>query len=83
MTKQKSDEARGQNTNPAPNRVVINDEGQYSIWPCSGKPPLGWYETGFQGSSGECSAHIDTVWTDMRPKSLRARDGAAMAPTQH
>jgi MbtH protein len=60
--------------------VVLNDEEQYSIWPM-GKPlPAGWRAEGMSGTEEECSAHIDTVWTDMRPLSLRqAMDGTCGA----
>lgn len=51
--------------------VVANEEMQYSIWPADREPPLGWLRVGMQGSKAECLAHIDTVWTDMRPLSLR------------
>ncbi len=57
--------------------VVRNEEGQYSIWPDYKTVPAGWESTGFQGSRDACLAHIDTVWTDMRPLSLqRALAGA-------
>jgi MbtH protein len=53
--------------------VVVNDEEQYSIWR-DGKPlPDGWREVGKKGSKSECLSHIDSVWTDMRPLSLRKR----------
>jgi MbtH protein len=51
--------------------VVINDEDQYSIWPDDRQPPAGWRRVGVTGSKDACLAHIETVWTDMRPKSLR------------
>ncbi|MGC5033768.1 MbtH family protein [Micromonospora sp. DT229] len=51
--------------------VVRNDEEQYSIWTADDDPPPGWYRTGFRGPKAECLAHIDEVWTDMRPLSLR------------
>lgn len=58
--------------------VVVNDEEQYSIWP-DGKPiPPGWRSVGVPGSKEECLAHIEQVWTDMRPLSLRrAMDASA------
>ncbi|AGW94296.1 MULTISPECIES: MbtH family protein [Cupriavidus] len=57
--------------------VVRNDEGQYSIWPDYKPVPAGWASAGFQGSRDACLAHIETVWTDMRPLSLqRALAGA-------
>lgn len=51
--------------------VVINDEEQYSIWPSFRDVPAGWREVGVRGPKAECLAHIETVWTDMRPASLR------------
>lgn len=53
--------------------TVINLEGQYSIWPEHRQIPDGWTPTGFSGPKDECLAHIDQVWTDMRPLSLRKR----------
>ncbi|EED99633.1 MbtH-like protein [Burkholderia multivorans CF2] len=56
--------------------VVINDEEQYSIWPTFRPVPAGWREVGVRGAKADCLAHIETVWTDMRPASLRrAMDG--------
>ncbi|MEV5989610.1 MbtH family NRPS accessory protein [Streptomyces sp. NPDC052051] len=55
--------------------VVHNDEEQYSLW-AEGRPlPAGWHRTDFSGGREECLAHIDEVWTDMRPKSLRTAMG--------
>lgn len=51
--------------------VVVNHEEQYSIWPADREIPLGWRGTGKTGTKEECLAHIDEVWTDMRPLSLR------------
>ncbi len=52
-------------------RVVKNHEDQYSIWLAESPIPEGWSEVGTQGTKAECLAHIGTVWTDMRPLSLR------------
>jgi MbtH protein len=51
--------------------VVINEEEQYSIWPDHKLLPAGWQAVGVSGTRDECLAHIETVWTDMRPLSLR------------
>lgn len=51
--------------------VVINDELQYSIWRSDLELPAGWRPDGTTGTREQCLAHIDTVWTDMRPLSLR------------
>jgi MbtH protein len=52
--------------------VVINDEEQYSIWPAGREHAPGWRAAGFAGSRQECLDHIERVWTDMRPRSVRA-----------
>ena len=53
--------------------VVINEEEQYSIWAAHREIPPGWRAVGVTGSKQECLSHIDEVWTDMRPRSLRER----------
>jgi len=52
-------------------KVVMNDEEQYSIWPAKRANPLGWSDVGVSGTKETCLAHIESVWTDMRPLSLR------------
>ncbi len=54
-------------------RVVMNHEEQYSIWPEYRELPLGWRDAGKTGSKEECLDHINEVWTDMRPLSLRKK----------
>jgi uncharacterized protein YbdZ (MbtH family) len=51
--------------------VVVNDEEQYSIWLADTELPDGWRQAGFTGPKPDCLSHIDEVWTDMRPLSLR------------
>ncbi|MCO4856478.1 MbtH family NRPS accessory protein [Herbaspirillum sp. WGmk3] len=52
-------------------RVLVNEEEQYSLWPDYKSTPGGWRDTGVSGSKQTCLQHIETVWTDMRPRSLR------------
>ncbi|HEY0637720.1 MAG TPA: MbtH family NRPS accessory protein [Pseudonocardiaceae bacterium] len=52
-------------------QVLINDEEQYSLWPAHNEVPAGWRPVGREGTRDECSAYVDQVWTDMRPRSLR------------
>lgn len=52
-------------------KVVVNHEEQYSIWPAERENALGWRDEGTQGFKAECLAHINEIWTDMRPLSLR------------
>ncbi|MBB4906179.1 MbtH family protein [Actinophytocola algeriensis] len=51
--------------------VVVNAEEQYSIWPDGRDMPNGWSPVGAPRSRAECLDHIERVWTDMRPKSVR------------
>lgn len=51
--------------------VVINHEEQYSIWPADRAVPLGWTSVKYEGSKEQCLSHIEQVWTDMRPRSVR------------
>lgn len=55
--------------------VVIDGEGRHSLWPLERSVPAGWSPTGFRGARQACLDHVDVVWRDQRPLSLReARD---------
>jgi MbtH protein len=54
-------------------KVVVNHEEQYSIWPADRENAPGWKDAGKTGTKEECLSHIKTVWTDMRPLSLRKK----------
>lgn len=69
----------GDATNDLTYLVVLNDEEQYSIWREDRQLPAGWRAEGKRGTKDECLAHIDGVWTDMRPLSVRR----AMASDAH
>jgi MbtH protein len=71
------DEASGSHTGTQDYVVVINDELQYSIWRSDADLPDGWSAEGTSGTREECLQHIDAVWTDMRPLSLRRQMDAA------
>jgi MbtH protein len=60
-------------------KVVVNDEEQYSIWLDYKEIPKGWRAVGKAGLKAECLAYIKTVWTDMRPLSLRKQMAEAEA----
>ena len=63
-------------------KVVINDEEQYSIWPAERANPAGWHDIGFEGLKQACLDHIENVWTDMRPRSVRLQmDRLSDAPS--
>ncbi|HQS13158.1 MAG: MbtH family protein [Sphingomonadales bacterium 35-56-22] len=51
--------------------VLVNDEGQHSLWPSAIAIPQGWDQIGPIGSKAECLFFIEEHWTDMRPVSLQ------------
>ena len=53
--------------------VLINVEGQYSLWPEYVDVPSGWSLVGPRGRRSECLEWIERTWTDMRPNSLIAQ----------
>lgn len=50
--------------------ALVNDEGQYSLWPTFVPVPAGWTVTHGPAGRQECLDHIEAAWTDMRPRSL-------------
>jgi MbtH protein len=50
--------------------VLINDEGQYSLWPSFIDVPDGWTIVRKSDSRAACLEFINRNWTDMRPNSL-------------
>ena len=50
--------------------VLINEEGQYSLWPAYIDVPLGWTVTHQADTRQRCLDFINENWTDMRPRSL-------------
>lgn len=53
-------------------RVLINHEGQHSLWPSFAEVPPGWWVVFDTQSRDSCLEYIETHWTDMRPASLIA-----------
>jgi len=53
--------------------VLVNDEGQHSLWPSFKEVPQGWTVVHRSDSRAGCLAYINEHWTDMRPKSLVQR----------
>ncbi|MCX4735745.1 MbtH family protein [Streptomyces sp. NBC_01363] len=52
--------------------VLVNDEGQHSLWPSFAEVPGGWTTAFDENSREACLEFIETNWTDMRPRSLAA-----------
>lgn len=51
-------------------RVLMNDEGQHSLWPSFAEIPGGWRVVHEEDSRQACLDYVETHWTDMRPNSL-------------
>jgi MbtH protein len=51
-------------------RVLINDEGQHSLWPDFAEIPAGWRTVAGPDSRQACLHYIEHQWRDMRPRSL-------------
>lgn len=62
--------------------VVVNDEGQYSLWPEFAQVPAGWTIVHGATDRRSCIDFVTANWTDMRPRSLVAylNDMSASAP---
>ncbi|WP_055688554.1 MbtH family protein [Streptomyces prasinus] len=58
--------------------VLVNEEGQHSLWPSFVEVPAGWEIAVPETDRQTCMDYIDENWTDMRPKSLvRAMEAEA------
>ncbi|MFI5013973.1 MAG: MbtH family protein [Hyphomicrobiales bacterium] len=53
--------------------VLVNDEGQHSLWPSFIEIPKGWTAILKSDSRAACLEFINKNWTDMRPNSLIER----------
>jgi MbtH protein len=53
--------------------VLINEEGQHSLWPSFIDVPEGWTIIHKSDSRAACLEFVDKNWTDMRPNSLIKR----------
>ncbi|REE99942.1 MbtH family protein [Thermomonospora umbrina] len=50
--------------------VLVNDEGQHSLWPVFAEVPAGWTVAHGEATRRACLDHVERHWTDMRPASL-------------
>ena len=55
--------------------VLINDEGQYSLWPAFLDVPGGWNIEHESDTRQCCLDYVNENWTDMRPRSLISEMG--------
>lgn len=50
--------------------VLVNDEGQHSLWPAFLAVPAGWRLAYGENTRGLCLDYIEQNWRDLRPASL-------------
>ena len=50
--------------------ALINNEGQYSLWPAFVEVPDGWSVAHSQDTRQTCLDFINEHWIDMRPQSI-------------
>lgn len=50
--------------------VLVNDEGQHSLWPHFVEVPAGWTVVFGTDTREACLEYVEKNWTDLRPKSL-------------
>jgi len=51
-------------------RVLVNEEGQHSLWPEFIEVPAGWRVAFGEAGRQQCLDYVEENWTDMRPLSL-------------
>ncbi|MES9510040.1 MbtH family protein [Streptomyces sp. NPDC000609] len=50
--------------------VLVNDEGQHSLWPSFAEVPGGWTTALAENTREACLEYVEANWTDLRPRSL-------------
>jgi uncharacterized protein YbdZ (MbtH family) len=59
--------------------VLVNREGQYSLWPDFREIPAGWTPVGQRGKRRDCLHWIESNWVDMCPRNLAEEMGKAIS----
>ncbi|MEU3606831.1 MbtH family protein [Streptomyces sp. NPDC035033] len=57
--------------------VLVNEEGQHSLWPAFAEVPAGWTVALAETDRQSCLDYVEENWTDMRPLSLVRQMGEA------
>lgn len=52
--------------------VLVNQEGQHSLWPSFAATPVGWDLVFGEATRKQCLEYVEKAWTDMRLASLAA-----------
>jgi MbtH protein len=57
--------------------VLVNEEGQHSLWPEFIEVPAGWATAHGPDTRSACLEYVERNWTDMRPSSLARKMDAS------
>lgn len=57
--------------------VLVNGEGQYSLWPSFAEIPAGWSVALREADRQSAIDYVNEHWTDRRPESRRANLAAS------
>ncbi|MDQ1042087.1 MbtH protein [Streptomyces sp. V4I2] len=52
--------------------VLVNEEGQHSLWPSFVAVPPGWEAVFGEDRRERCLEYVEEAWSDIRPHSLIA-----------
>ncbi|MEU8180132.1 MbtH family protein [Micromonospora sp. NPDC049044] len=55
-------------------RVLVNDDGQYSLWPSFAAVPAGWRVVLDEATHEAAARYIDATWTDLRPRGIAGQE---------
>ena len=66
-------------TNPFENdnytyKVLINEEGQYSLWPAFLDVPIGWNVVYEEASRQSCLEYVEYNWKDLNTQGNQVRE---------
>jgi MbtH protein len=54
--------------------VLVNEEGQHSLWPDFAGVPAGWTVAHGPASRDACVEYVNAHWTDPRPRVRRTTE---------
>lgn len=57
--------------------ILVNEEGQHSLWPAQVNVPDGWTAVHGPDERSACLDYVRTHWTDIRPLSFAAQVDAS------
>ena len=72
--------SKDERTEEAIYKVVVNEEGLYSIWPADRENAFGWNDVGQTGTAQEAFGYFKEALTGMRPHGLQKEGKRGASP---